>query len=82
MSKSTFHDVSALHHSFGQWIRNHYGLWDERHPLVHDWFAFPDKRDVRDDVDYSNVDYSEDHPDQVSTRVMEMVWKKLQPPQP
>ena len=23
-----------LHHSFGQWIRNNYGLWSEDNPLT------------------------------------------------
>lgn len=29
--------VSALHHSLGRWIRNNWGLWDERSKL-HKWF--------------------------------------------
>jgi hypothetical protein len=49
------------HGTLGRTIRNEYKLWDTN------WTP-----DIRD-----GVDYSPDHPDQVSMRVLEEVWERL-----
>lgn len=49
------------HTSLGRSIRNEFKLWDR------EW-----KADIRD-----GVDYSPDHPDQISMRVIEEVWNRL-----
>ena len=53
-------------------IRNEYGLWDENHPLTTHWHKFPDERNI-----VEGVDYSVDHPDSVSMRIVEAAEKKL-----
>ena len=54
-------DVILHHHTLGRSIRNHFKLW------TYKWE--PELRD--------GVDYSENHPDAISTRVMEEVKRKL-----
>lgn len=49
------------HTSLGRSIRNEFKLWDR------EW-----KPDIR-----AGVDYSPDHPDQISMRVIEEVWNRL-----
>ena len=49
------------HKSLGKSIRNEFKLWET------EW-----KPSIRD-----GIDYSPDHPDQVSMRVIEEVWKRL-----
>jgi len=63
--------VVALHHSAGQWIRNTYGLWHDN-ALTEQWRTKPEMHDIR-----AGVDYSADHPDAVSTIILETIWKKL-----
>lgn len=48
------HELIQAHHTVGRYIRNHYGLWDPKHPLVNG-----------------------EHPDDVSMRIIEKVWSKL-----
>lgn len=64
-------ELPLYHHSWGQSIRNECGLWDPEHPLTTRWHKFPDERDIRD-----GVDYSEDHPDSVSMKIMQHIHKK------
>lgn len=56
-------DLGQYHHTVGESIRNRFGLWD------HDWTPL-----MKD-----GVDHSPDHPDQMSMRVIEEVWKFMQP---
>ena len=56
----------------GRRIRNDFGLWDPKHPLTANWHSFPADRDLRD-----GIDYSVDHPDQVSAIVLNMVRERL-----
>jgi len=72
LQKIPLEELGRFHHSWGMAIRNEFGLWQEDHPLTANWFAHPEKHDLRD-----GVDYSEDHPDAVSMRIMEGVWQKL-----
>jgi hypothetical protein len=50
-----------FHSTLGRTIRNEFKLWEI------EW-----KPEIR-----NGVDYSPDHPDQLSMRVMEEVWEKL-----
>jgi hypothetical protein len=51
----------SYHTTLGRSIRNEFKLWDR------EW-----KPDVR-----NGVDYSPDHPDQISMRVIHGVWERL-----
>ena len=53
-------------------IRNEFDLWNPSHPLTANWHSFPEDRDLRD-----GIDYSVDHPDQVSAIVLKMVRERL-----
>ena len=53
-------------------IRNHFHLWDTDHPLTQHWHLNPECRNIVDDVDYS-----EDHPDAVSSAILEALRKML-----
>ena len=64
-------DVVMFHLSWGMWIRNHYKLWSEDHPLTTNWHKHPDQRKIE-----NGVDMSEDHPDAISMKIMERVHKK------
>lgn len=71
--RNTPHDDIVMYHStVGRYIRNHYGLWNADHPLTKNWHANIN-RDIR-----SGIDYSKDHPDHISSLVMEAVWKLCQ----
>lgn len=63
--------IGLLHHSWGRDIRNRYNLWHTS-PLTERWRTDESSRDIR-----GGVDYSEDRPDAVSTRLMTLVWKYL-----
>ena len=52
-------DLPAYHHTLGQKIRNHFGLWQ------HEWT--PHLIDA--------VDHATEHPDNISGRVIEAVWE-------
>lgn len=54
------YDLHLYHHSVGRWIRNHYNLWSE------EWV--PELKD--------GVDYSPNHPDARSMRIITDVWKR------
>jgi uncharacterized protein YbdZ (MbtH family) len=51
----------------GRHIRNQYGLWNEDCPLTENWHKHPEARDLRD-----GIDFSDDHPDAVSARIVEL----------
>ena len=55
-------DLISLHHSYGRHIRNTYKLWENK------W----------NPVLQDQVDVSEGHPDAISMRIIEKLWKKLQ----
>jgi hypothetical protein len=55
------HKLVMYHGTLGRTIRNEYKLWDTS------WTP-----DIRD-----GVDYSFDHPDQISMRVIGEVWERL-----
>lgn len=70
--KTTPKDRLGMYHmSWGMGIRNHYGLWHEDHPITKNWHADESSRNIQ-----NGVDYSEDHPDQVSMKIIEGVWAK------
>jgi hypothetical protein len=50
----------SYHHSLGRYIRNKYMLWQVK------W-----EPEIKD-----NVDYSPNHPDAISMKIMEEVWKR------
>jgi len=54
-------DLILLHHNFGRWIRNSYGLWLEQNPLIQ-VNAEPD---------------SLQHPDNLSFDIIEKVYARL-----
>lgn len=56
-----FEDLIRYHHGFGTAIRNEYKLWERK------WTP-----EVR-----NGVDYSPEHPDQISQTIIETMWKKL-----
>lgn len=70
-SQCSLKDARLEHHTLGRWIRNSYNLW-ESNPLTERWRKDESSRDIRDGVDYSS-----DHPDQVSDEIIQLVWKKL-----
>jgi|SRR5579859_769571 len=72
IANGTLREARSLHHSLGQWIRNTYSLW-HLSPLTLRWRSQPETHDIRD-----GVDYSQDHPDQVSDKIIEALWYKLQ----
>ena len=64
--------LHALHSSWGRAIRNEFKLWQPDHPLTKNWHDHPENRNM-----LNGVDCSADHPDAISTRIMEGVWKKV-----
>lgn len=54
-------------------IRNEFGLWKPEHPLTAAWHSFPNDRDIRD-----GIDYSLNHPDEVSASILKALRKSLQ----
>ena len=55
-----FNELGEYHHTLGMKIRNEFKLWNE------EW--------VPKLID--GVDYADDHPDAISMRVIEEVWKR------
>lgn len=58
-----FDELVQYHHSLGQDIRNQFRMWER------EWT--PELRD--------GIDYSPCHPDALSMKVIEELWKKVQP---
>jgi Domain of unknown function (DUF6794) len=71
IANGTLRDAQMMHHGFGTWIRNTYGLWHDN-PLTERWRTDKSSHDIRD-----GVDYSEDHPDQMSGHIIEALWRRL-----
>lgn len=57
----------VLHHSLGQWIRNHYKLWAEDNPHV----VLNPRPSAKGVIDHPLF------PDQVSQRIIEKLWVRL-----
>lgn len=57
-------DLIKFHHSVGRAIRNDYRLWHEDCPLTDNNAQLVD-----------GVDYNPKHPDAVSMRIIEAIWK-------
>lgn len=55
-------ELVRYHHTLGRWIRNHFGLW------ALTWVP----------VIVNGFDVSENNPEQLSMRVIEAVWERLQ----
>ena len=55
-------DLIRYHHTFGQWIRNNYKLWEN-----------PWEPEIQ-----GGCDCSPNHPDQVSMRIIKEVWQRGQ----
>lgn len=60
-------DMRYGSHNLGRWIRNTYGLWHDN-PLTEKWRTKPASHVVVD-----GVDHSEDHPDNLSGRIIDRV---------
>lgn len=60
-------ELWRLHHSFGRWIRNSYGLWLESNPLTNN-----DQSYVCD-----GIDHNPKHPDSVSFDIIREVYSRL-----
>ncbi len=60
-----------FNNEFGRWIRNHYDLW-HHNPLTERWRTDPSSHDMRD-----GVDYSVDHPDNLSGEIISEVISQL-----
>lgn len=56
--------------SLQRWIRNHYHLW-HTHPLTERWRT-EGPNDMRDGVDYST-----DHPDNMSSQIVDVLVSRL-----
>lgn len=56
-----------LESSIAREIRNRYGLWNDS-PLTERWRTDKSAHDIRD-----GVDFSEDHPDAVSAKILKVV---------
>lgn len=59
--ESSKQNLIAYHTTLGRSIRNEFKLWER------EWVP-----DIRE-----GVDHSEDHPDQISMKVIEAVWDRL-----
>lgn len=69
-------ELTQLHHWYGQALRNEYQLWHTS-PLTKRWREDPSSRDIR-----QGIDYSDDHPDSVSMKLIEAIWDRLNAPNP
>lgn len=59
-------DLIQYHNTLGRSIRNHFKLWDNKwEPVIEN----------RGGIE---LDTSPNHPDQISMRIIEKVWKKAQ----
>ena len=64
-------DMQHGHHHLGRWIRNTYGLWYDN-PLTEKWRTDKASHDMRD-----GVDFSADHPDNLSADIIARIWELL-----
>ncbi len=64
LKETAFEDLIQFHNTVGRDIRNKYKLWEYKwEPLVGD----------------DGVDYSPNHPDAISQRIIEHVWRLVNP---
>jgi len=67
--------VAEMSHDFagmvGREIRNSYGLWTDS-PLTEQWRTKPETRVIKLDIDFS-----EDHPDAVSAKVVQRLKERI-----
>jgi len=66
-SKMALDEMRYGHHHLGRWIRNTYGLWHDN-PLTEKWRTDPSSHVMVD-----GVDHSEDHPDNLSGRIIDRI---------
>lgn len=76
IKRGTVEEARSMHHGFGTWIRNTYGLWHDNE-LTRAWRENPEGRRVRDGTDQSC-----DHPDAVSDSIIQRVWMMVQGSKP
>ena len=58
--------LRSFHHTLGRHIRNKYKLWERKDAAVFNWN--PNLR--------TGIEAAYDHPDNVSMKIMEEVWKR------
>ncbi len=73
VKKSTVDDVRACHHTVGQFIRNHYQLWNEDNPLTKQWFD--NNKSKTNSYIKEGTDYHPQHPDAVSDKILTKIWE-------
>ena len=61
----------SLHGTLGMWIRNTYGLW-VANPLTLGWIDGTTPKKI-----VNGTDYSDNHPDAVSFKIIEALWDRL-----
>lgn len=61
-------DLIMCHHTFGRWIRNFYRLWEQDNPYT----MLHHQPDLQNGVDHSVT-----HPDYVSQKIIERLWRTL-----
>jgi len=67
--------VMQQHHGYGRHIRNEYKLWEKTHPLTKAWHQ---ATDINDQTHIKNgVDYHPDHPDEISSSIIKLIWEKI-----
>lgn len=74
-SESDLYFIQSRCLDFGQVghsVRNDYGLWEFDNPLTQHWHQHEDCRNIVD-----GIDHSEDHPDNVSAEIIELVRSYL-----
>lgn len=65
-------DLIMYHHSLGQFIRNHYQLWNPNNP-----HTLQNYQEMLEDRNGVFVDVNPKHPDSFSMEIIEELWKKL-----
>lgn len=67
--------IFKWHHTVGMYIRNNYELWNENHPLTKEWHFDSENNFNKYVVD--GIDYHPNHPDEVSNRILEAIWLRV-----
>jgi hypothetical protein len=68
-------DLIDMHFGLGGWIRNTYGLWGDS-PLTEEW-RLDRENDGRKYITETGVDAHPQHPDEVSMRIITLIWEKV-----
>jgi uncharacterized protein DUF6794 len=71
-------EMGKYHHSYGMYVRNHYGLWHSDNPLTKVWFDACDNKDVT--YILNGVDCHPNHPDNLSGEILKMIWREVNQP--